>query len=76
MPDEGAYNLLIAITKRAYKDIIIGLKLRYSNFKKDTHNVQRMLQEEKTARKFLEGTKLGDYLIEQAEKAVKRKEEK
>jgi len=71
MTDEGANNLLIAITERAYKDYIIGLKLHRTNFRKRSHNLDRMLGEFETARKFLQGTKLGDYLIEKAEKEVK-----
>ena len=76
MTDEGAINLLIAITERAYKDYIIGLKLKHTNFKKKTHKVEQMLYSAFTAREFLEGTKTGDYLIEQAEKTIRRKEEK
>ena len=78
MTDEGAINLLIAITERAYKDYIIGLKLRRTNFRKRTHNVTRMMHEFETAKLFLEDTKVGDYLIGQAEKTIKerRKNEK
>ena len=71
MTDEGAIELLIAITERAYKDYIIGLKLRRTNFKKPSHNIERMLGEFETARKFLAGIRIGDYLIGKAEKEVK-----
>ena len=78
MTDEGAINLLIAITERAYKDYIIGLKLQHTGFRKKTHKVSLMMMEAETARMFLEDTRVGDYLIEQADKTIKerRKNEK
>lgn len=71
MTDEGAYNLLIAITERAYKDYVIGLKLMRTNFRKKTHHVELMMKHYETARIFLKGTKMGDFLLQQAEKEVK-----
>lgn len=71
MTDEGAYNLLIAITERAYKDYVIGLKLMRTNFRKKTHHVDLMMGYYETARIFLEDTQMGDYLIKRAEEAIK-----
>ena len=71
MTDEGAYNLLIAITERAYKDYVIGLKLMRTNFRKKTHHLEQMMKHYETARIFLEDTQMGDYLLQQAEKEVK-----
>ena len=71
MTDEGAYNLLIAITERAYKDYVIGLKLMRTNFRKKSHQVDRMMREYDTAKLYLEGTEMGDYLIKRAEEAIK-----
>ena len=71
MTDEGAYNLLIAITERAYKDYVIGLKLMRTSFRKKTHQVERMMHEFETAREFLEGTSVGEYLMKRAEEAIK-----
>lgn len=71
MTDEGAYNLLIAITERAYKDYVIGLKLMRTDFRKKSHHVEQMMKHYETARIFLEGTKMGDYLLQKAEKEVK-----
>lgn len=70
MTDEGAYNLLIAITERAYKDYVIGLKLMRTNFRKKTHHVELMMGHFETAKIFLEGTSMGDYLIMRAEKEI------
>ena len=72
MTDEGAYNLLIAITERAYKDYVIGLKLMRTNFRKKSHQVDRMMREYETAKQFLEGTEMGDYLIKRAEQSIRR----
>lgn len=73
MTDEGAYNLLIAITERAYKDYVIGLKLmKRAGFRKRSHKVPAMMQEFKTAKAFLEGTKMGDYLMKRAEEEIRR----
>lgn len=71
MTDEGAYNLLIAITERAYKDYVIGLKLMRTNFRKKTHHVELMMGYYETARIFLENTQMGDFLIGRAEMEVK-----
>lgn len=71
MTDEGAYNLLIAITERAYKDYVIGLKLMRTDFRKKTHHVELMMDYYETARIFLEDTQMGDYLIGKAEMEVK-----
>lgn len=71
MTDEGAYNLLIAITERAYKDYVIGLKLMRTNFRKKTHHVELMMGYYETARIFLENTSMGDFLIGKAEMEVK-----
>ena len=62
---------MIAITERAYKDYVIGLKLMHTSFRKKSHQVDRMMHEFDTARIFLEGTPLGDYLIKKAEEAIK-----
>ena len=72
MTDEGAYNLLIAITERAYKDYVIGLKLMRTNFRKKTHQVEKMMHEYDTAKIFLEGTSMGDYLIKRAEEEIEK----
>lgn len=72
MTDEGAYNLMIAITERAYKDYVIGLKLMRTNFRKKTHHVELMMGYFETAKIFLEGTSMGDYLIMRAEKEIKK----
>ena len=72
MTDEGAYNLLIAITERAYKDYVIGLKLMKTGFRKRTHNVARMMHEYRTAKAFLEGTTMGEYLMKRAEEEIKK----
>ncbi len=72
MTDEGAYNLMIAITERAYKDYVIGLKLMRTNFRKKTHHVELMMGYFETAKIFLEGTSMGDYLIMRAEKDIKK----
>lgn len=71
MTDEGTYNLLIAITERAYKDYVIGLKLMRTNFRKKTHHVELMMGYYETAKLFLEGTEMGDYLINKADMEVK-----
>lgn len=71
MTDEGAIDLLIAITQRAYKDYVIGLKLYRKKIEKPSPTIQRKLHEFESARKFLQGTKVGDYLIQKAEKEVK-----
>ena len=71
MTDEGVYNLLIAITERAYKDYVIGLKLMRTNFRKKTHHVELMMGYYETARIFLENTQMGDFLIGKAEMEVK-----
>ena len=62
---------MIAITERAYKDYVIGLKLMHTSFRKKSHQVDRMMREFDTARIFLEGTQMGDYLIKRAEEAIK-----
>ena len=72
MTDEGAYNLLIAITERAYKDYVIGLKLMKTGFRKRTHNVIQMMGDYETAKAFLEGTKMGEYLMKRAEEEIKK----
>lgn len=72
MTDEGAYNLLIAITERAYKDYLIGLKLMRTNFRKKTHHVELMMGYYETARIFLEGTPMGEYLMDRAEKEINK----
>ena len=71
MTDEGANNLLIAITQRAYKDYVIGLKICRKKIEKQSPTIQRKLNEFESARKFLQGTKIGDYLIQKAEEEVK-----
>ena len=70
MTDEGAYNLLIAITERAYKDYVIGLKLMHTNFRKRTHKVELMMGYFETAKIFLEGTEMGEYLMQKAEEEI------
>lgn len=72
MTDEGAYNLLIAITERAYKDYVIGLKLMRTDFRKKSHQVERMMHEYDTAKLYLEGTEMGDYLMKRAEQSIRR----
>ena len=70
MTDEGAYNLLIAITERAYKDYSIGLRILQSGYSTKAHSTAYMLNEFESARKFLEGTRIGNYLIEKARKEM------
>lgn len=70
MTDEGAYNLLIAITERAYKDYVIGLKLMRTDFRKKSHQVDRMMREYDTAKLYLEDTEMGEYLMKRAEMEV------
>ena len=70
MTDEGVYNLLIAITERAYKDYVIGLKLMHTNFRKKTHQVDKMMHHFETAKIFLEGTAMGEYLMKKAEEEI------
>ena len=70
MTDEGAYNLLIAITERAYKDYVIGLKLMRTNFRKKSHQVDRMMHEYDTAKLYLEDTEMGEYLMKRAEQSI------
>ena len=72
MTDEGAYNLLIAITERAYKDYVSGMKLMRTNFRKKSHQGDRMMHEYDTAKLYLEGTEMGDYLIKRAEQSIRR----
>ena len=73
MTDEGAYNLLIAITGCAYKDYLIGLKMIHTEYIRKTHKVEQMIRNYETAKAFLEGTSMGDYLIGQAEKDILRR---
>jgi len=74
MDNNGAINLLIAITKRAYDDYVRGLK-----YKKHCEDVGRKPLESETMKNFksaeifLTGTKMGEYLKEQAEKEERRK---
>ena len=70
MTDEGAYNLIIAISERAYKDYVIGLKLMHTNFRKRTHKVELMMGYFETAKIFLEGTEMGEYLMQKAEEEI------
>ena len=72
MTDEGAYNLMIAITERAYKDYLIGLKLMRTNFRKKTHQVEKMMHYYETAKIFLEDTPMGEYLMQRAEEEINK----
>lgn len=68
MTDEGANNLLIAITERAYKDYVIGLKVLQK--KKHPYSYNYKSDHFRTAKMFLEGTKMGEYLIRKAEEEI------
>lgn len=70
MTDEGAYNLLIAITGCAYKDYFNGLRMIHAGYFRKTHKVEQIIKNYETAKMFLEGTSMGDYLIGQAEKEI------
>ena len=75
MTDESAYNLLIAITERAYKDYVIGLKLMRTNKQICYSSVGHYgfgRSHFDTAKAFLEGTTMGEYLMKRAEEEIKK----
>ena len=72
MTDEGVYNLMIAITERAYKDYLLGLRLMKTGFRRKTHKVEQIMGAYETAKIFLEGTSMGEYLMDKAEKEINK----
>lgn len=76
MTDEGAYNLLIAITERAYKDYWHGLKLikKYGGILPHDSKLKTgelvIAKNYKTAKIFLEDTEMGEYLMGKAKMEV------